>query len=306
MKCTCGRETAGTVLCDYVKDGKPAGCATTLAYSVANVAAYYEHAHPSDLRQLGGGDPAFTVDGRLVGGTPTMPATQTRWDAWATVVAWCRIHMEERPEIEGPVCETSCLHVSCADIRRRSWPRNTFASMTHYLAKQHRWTISQPWASDMLDELLDIERRLCRLVDIPAPKWYAGRCGATDIETQLLIDAPECTAELYATTDSGIVRCLACKAEHDIASRRDFLLEQAANELVTASTAASALVAWTDYDGDPGRLTKRISEWRDRGRLEVRDVTSLSGRDRHLYRLGDIQELLAGHVRRKQASEVSA
>ena len=307
MNCLrCDRPTAGTSLCDYVVDGRRKGCATSLAYAVANIGAYYEHAHPTDMRQLAGGDPAKHVDDRLVGGTPTMPATQIRYDAWATVVAWCRVHMEQRPQVLGPTCRGACLHTSCAEARRRRWPANTIGSMTHYLARQHRWTISQPWVDTMLDELLDVERRLCWLVDIPAPRWYAGRCGATDVGVQLDIGQPECTAELYATVEHGIITCPACGTRHDVDTRRDFLLNQAADILVTASVAASALAAWTDYDGDPGRLTKRISEWRDRDRLEVREVTSLSGRDRHLYRLGDIQMLLAGHVRRKQTREVSA
>lgn len=301
MNCAhCTRPTSGTILCDYVVEGRRKGCAASLAYAVANIGAYYEHAHPTDMRQIAGGDPAKHVDNRLVGGTPTMPATQIRYDAWATIVAWCRVHMEQRPQINGPTCPTACLHTSCAEARRRAWPTNTITSMTHYLARQHRWTISQPWADAMLDELLDVERRLCWLVDIPAPKWYAGRCMVTNDQ------GIDCDAELYASTDRGTITCPTCGITHDVADRRDYLLEQAADMLVPASTAATALAAWTDYDGDPGRLTKRISEWRDRGRLEVREVTSLSGRDRHLYRLGDIQTLLVGHVSRKQTHEVSA
>lgn len=292
----CQRPTSGGVLCDYIEHGERRGCATTLAHAIVNIGLYYHHAHPNDHRQIGGGEPARTLDGRTIGGTPTMPATQTRWDSWATIVAWARIHMEQRPQLHGPTCNTPCLHTTCADIHRRTWPTNTIPSMTHYLARQHRWTITQTWAPLMLDELCDIERRLRRLVDIPASKWYAGRCMVPNQ------DGVACDAELYASTERGTIDCPMCGIEHDVADRRDYLLEQASDMLVTASTAAVALAAWTDYDGDPGRLTKRISEWRERGRLEVQDVTSLVGRDRHLYRLGDIQVLLAGHVRRKQVS----
>ena len=86
----------------------------------------------------GGGTKAFTLDGDIHGGVATMPATQTRWDAWATVVAWCRVIMEDRPELLGPHCSSHCLHTSCAEIRRRAWPANTVASMSHYLARAHR------------------------------------------------------------------------------------------------------------------------------------------------------------------------
>lgn len=301
MICDCGRETAGTTLCEYVNnDGKLAGCATTLAFAVTNVAAYYEHAHPLDLRQLHGGTRAIQYRGRIVGGTPTMPATQARWDAWATVVAWCRIHMEERPPVAGPVCHDTCLHTSCAEARRRAYPKNTIPSMARYLARQHRWTISQPWAPDMLDELLNVERRLRSLVDIPAPRWYAGRC------LFVAEDGTVCDAELYATTERGTIACPTCGITHDVTERRDYLLEQAADRHVTATTAASALIAWTDYDGTEARLVDRIRRWRTDEALEVQDVTSLSGRDRHLYRLGDIQTLLLEHARYKPRHKTKA
>jgi hypothetical protein len=103
--------------------------------------------------------------------------------------------------------------------------------------------------------------------------------------------------------DSGTITCPACGTEHDVASRRDFLLAEAKDYQVTATEAAQALLAWTDYDGTETKLVDRIRKWRDRGHLEVRDVTSLSGRDRHLYRLGDIQVLLIGDAQDAQTSD---
>jgi hypothetical protein len=138
------------------------------------------------------------------------------------------------------------------------------------------------------------------MVDRPASRWYAGKCSATD-ET-----GNSCPAELYANTEKGRIVCPACETEHDIATRRDFLLAEAKGYLVTATEAAAALMSWTDYGGTEERLVDRIRKWRNRGDLEVADVTSLHGRDRHLYRLGDIQDRLVKHAQREQERAIGA
>lgn len=315
-QCGCGRPTAGSVLC--------LDCQQTLRWALVNVAAHYldlgtvamKRANygsagsvkgsigkaqplPVDLRFLDAGPPP--EDDRS--GRPR-PATlavgsQLRWDTWNTMVAWTRTVMEEQPELLGPACG-DCLHVSCSQVRRRRWPSNQLPAMTAYLARHFRWIVSQVWAPVLLDELLDLERRLVRMVNRPPDRWYAGKCSATDGSDNT------CTAELYAAADRGHIDCRACGTRHDVADRRAFLLEEAKEYRVTASEAADALMAWTDYDGSEHKLIDRIRKWRDRGRLEVQDVTSLAGRDRHLYRLGDIQELLIEHAQRQQQRKLGA
>lgn len=292
--CDCGRPTAGAILCDH--------CCKTLAIAIANIAAYWTDLGTVARKQTRYGSGAATkgsigkeqplpVDGRFTDVTGS--GTQVRWDAWNTIVAWCRTVMEDHPELHGPACR-ECLHVSCSAIRRRRWPANTVPSMCAYLDRQFRWIVREQWAPVLLDELLHTERRMARLVDRPADRWYAGKCSATDASGNL------CEAELYATAERGTITCRGCEAEHDVAGRRDFLLAEAKEYLVTATEAARALIAWTDYDGTEDKLVKRISMWRDRERLDVADVTSLNGRDRHLYRLGDIQDLLIAHAQRTQ------
>lgn len=330
--CTCGRPTAGEWLCD--------DCQTTFKWALVNVAAYYPDLGTIANKQARyssqgvtkgsiGKEQPLVVDMRFVNGQPIggrdyvtarrAPGSRLRWEAWATIVAWCRAVMEDQPEIDttptaGPahedcghgscirargVCATVCLHVTCAQVRRRRWPDNTIPSMCNYLARQFRHIASQQWAPDMMGELLDLEKRLRWMVDRPADKWYAGRCSAGD-------EDGVCQVELYASTERGKVTCTGCGAVHDVDKRRDILLDEAKNYHVTATEAASALLAWTDYDGSETKLVDRIRKWRDREQLEVADVTSLMGRDRHLYRLGDIQDLLVGDAQEEQGKRLNS
>lgn len=296
--CTCGKPTSGAWLCD--------DCNHTFRWALVNVAAHYDDLGNVERKQVRYGSNGQTkgsigkaqplvVDMRFAG--IKEPGNQLKYDVWATVVAWCRAVMEDQPQNHGPRCLT-CIHVSCATIKRRAWPTNHITSMVNYLARQFSHITSQQWATDMLDEFLDLERRLTRMVNRPADKWYAGRCGVGD-------EHGTCETELYATADRGTIGCPGCGIEHDVAERRDFLLKEAKAYLVTATEAAAALLAWTDYDGSETKLIDRIRKWRDRERLEVADVTSLQGRDRHLYRLGDIQDLLIGDAQDAQKKHVS-
>lgn len=285
VECSCGRPTAGDALCDQ--------CAKTLAYAIANIAAYVADLDDTrDLHYIHGGSPTVYYLTRRLGGTATMPIAQLRYDTTNTLHGWARVVMEEQPEVTGAACHVACLHTSCAAVRRSRWPDDTETSMAAYLARQHRWIVRQHWSPDMLDELLNLETRLRQAVDIRAPRWYAGKC--------------LCTAELYATTERGVITCHGCGLEHDIETRRDLLLNQAQDVCVTATVAAAALIAWTDYDGTQAKLVDHIRKWRTSNALEVQDVTSLSGRDRHTYRLGDIQALLLQHARYKPRHKTKA
>lgn len=312
--CQCGKPTAGAELCP--------DCARTLAYAIANVAGHYADLGTVAAKQtrygglaskgaIGKAQP-LVVDMRFVSGPPQemgaratlAPLTQLRWDAWNTVVAWCRTVMDEQSQVAGPTCgEAHCLHVSCHVIRVRRWPSNTVTSMCLYLDKQHRWIEGRDWAAVLLDEMLDLERRLTRAVNRPADRWYAGKCSAMVLDPE----DPKalCHVDLYARDDRGWIDCPGCGARHDVADRRETLLQEAADYHVTATEAAGALISWTDYDGSQNRLVDRIRKWRDRERLIVRDVTSLHGKDRHLYRLGDIQDLLVGHAQDAQAQRLT-
>lgn len=292
--CNCGQPTSGAWLCG--------DCELTLRWALVNVAAYHQDLETVAAKRVRYGTTGATkgsigktqplvVDLRFTGTTDA--GTQLRYDTWATVVAWCRTVMEEQAEFTGPVCR-ECIHVSCAAIKRRRRPRrNTIASMCEYLARQFSYILREQWAPAFYDEMLDIERRLSWMVNRPPDRWYAGRCSATDESGN------HCKVELYATKQRGVITCPGCDTQHQVEARREFLLAEAKDHLVTASEAAGALIAWTDYDGTEKRLIDRIARWRE-GRLETRGTAIVNGQERVLYRLGDVQELMIEHAQREQ------
>lgn len=141
--------------------------------------------------------------------------------------------------------------------------------------------------AQLADELARITDRATRLVDRPPERWYAGVCSAPT-------DDGDCAQDLYAATSAGLVPCPRCKTVHDIAKRRAVLLHAAEDVLATASEAARAIVVWSDYERGETRLVRRISAWADRRRIAVRGHRSERGRQRPVYRIGDILDLLAG------------
>ena len=313
IQCKCGRPTSGATLCDR--------CAKTLEVSIANVGAYHgdlETLRTKQTRYGGiatrgsvGKERPLGVDMRFVGYSDSRKrlgdqipgvegaGSEVDHDTRNTVVAWARTIMEEQMPVLGPYCRNACLHVSCADAFRRRYPRDTVQSMCAYLLRQLRYIASERWAEDLLDEMTDLERRLARLIDRPAERWYAGKCSEPIGE-----DEAECQAELYAHAEKGTMTCPKCEAEHNVTDRRDYLLREASEILVTATEAAGALLAWTDYDGSEDKLIDRIRKWEEREKLDARGHVQVLGRVRSLYRLGDIQDLLVRHAQAEQERRV--
>jgi len=304
MTCNCGRPTTGAWLCDR--------CKTTLAIAIANIAAYYTDLETVQTKRTRYGTQGATKGG--IGKAQPLPidtrfadttgrGTQVRWDAWNTLVAWCRTVMEDQPQIAGAVCQltadTGCLHVSCATIRRRRWPANNVPAMCRYLDRQFRWIVLERWAPDILDQLTNLENRLAKLIDRPADKWYAGKCSVPDEE------GADCPTELYAQVDRGWIDCPTCGIRHDVAERRDALLREAKDYLVTATEAAGALIAWTDYDGSEDKLVDRIRKWRDRRQITSHGHVEQYGKNRDLYRLGDIQDRLVADAQHAQTTRLN-
>ena len=158
----------------------------------------------------------------------------------------------------------------------------------------------QPWAPELYGDITRLEAALVKVVDRPADRWYAGKCSVPDEHDVT------CEQELYAEAGAATIRCPRCHITHDVAERRDYLLAQAKDVLVTATEAAGALLAWTDYDGSEAKLVDQIYRWRERGRLESRGAVEIGGKQRPLYRLGDIQDQLVAHAQREQARRIKS
>lgn len=282
----------GTYLC-----GK---CVKTLGHALANTAAHY-----ADLETLRTRRRAVRYDGSMSkGGKKEQPvgmdlrfaavrrdtegnltegrATEVEHLARNAAVTWARVALDEWP------------HLTC--------PADNVPAVCRFLGSVTTAIAGQAWAGEMMRDFRRAENRLRGLVDSAPPKWYAGKCSAPVGEDDLTY----CDVDLYAQAERGALVCRGCGAEHDIAGRREVLLHEARDVLVTATEAAGALLAWTDYDGSETKLVDRIRKWRDRKQLVGRGSVEIGGKDRTLYRLGDIQDLMVADAQRDQSRRVGA
>lgn len=275
-------------------------CVTTLARALANVAAYY-----ADLETLRTRRRAVRYDGPTTkGGKKEQPvgmdlrfaavrrdtegnltegrATEVEHLARNAAVTWARVVLGEWPNLTAPADNVPAV---CAFLH----------SVTTAVA-------GQAWAVEMLRDFRRAENRLRGLVDTAPPKWYAGKCSAPlggDEDT-------DCDVDLYARAERGALVCKGCGAEHDIAGRREVLLREAKDILVVATEAAGALLAWTDYGGSEAKLVDRIRKWHERGRLANHGSIPVNGKNRLLYRLGDIQDMMVADAQAEQTRRVGA
>jgi len=302
--CRCGHAIQeGASLCGR--------CVRTLDHALVNVAVHYADLETLRTRRTRYGSPVAT---RGSGGKSRPLGFDLRFAPSSNVSPDDLVdgNADQVPGREGSGTElvhdvrntvTTWVRVCLDDWPSLSTPADHIPACCTFLQGIVTAVAGRPWAEELLEDMLRLERALARIVDRPAERWYAGKCSARDPDAAD-DDAPECTYELYARTDSGTIRCQACGTDHDVAERREFLLREARDYHVTATEAAGALIAWTDYDGSESKLVDLVRKWRDRDKLDVADVTSLLGRDRHLYRLGDIQELLVQHAQRAQLQRI--
>lgn len=289
--CPCGRPVNGTTLCG--------DCRHTLEVTLTHISAY--HADLDTVRgkltrygsggtNTAGREVPLPLDGRFT--DPEQDHWHIAHDTHNTLTTWARIIVHDRTPTHGPTCHPVCLHLSCARIHRSRPPADRVDDCCRYLSANSSHLTVHPAADEMLDELLDLERRLRRIIDRPAERWYAGVCSAPTGDGQ-------CPAELYATSSRGGLTCRDCGSVHDIRTRRELLLNEAEHMLVTASEAARAIVVWSDYDRGENRLVRRISTWRERNRIQVRGHRIEMGTERPTYRLGDVLDLLADDATRE-------
>lgn len=181
-----------------------------------------------------------------------------------------------------------------ATERGLAQPWDTFQAMTGFLAGHVDWFRHRPDGPALLEEVLLAAKAVVRLIDRPEPTWFAGPCWAATTDH---LGPKVCGAELYAKASAGFVECPACGAQHDVAVRRRWLLEEAEDRLAHAALIARALTTLGAYVA-----VGTIYSWASRGRLTAhgQDVSR-----RPQYRIGDVLDLIRDEVQdrtRKAAS----
>lgn len=143
----------------------------------------------------------------------------------------------------------------------------------------------------LLTDLTDIADRTARTIDRPRVEHLLGICTTT------LENGTTCDTKLYGNDDTQEIDCPSCGTPHLADTDRELLLTLSEDTLVTAAQAARAMSVRQDADRQQNRLVYRISKWETRGRILSRGTITDAGRQRKLYRLGDVRALVDDHDR---------
>lgn len=150
-----------------------------------------------------------------------------------------------------------------------------------------------PPLATLIVDLDDITARTLETIDRPKVERFLGICTTyLDITTSGM-----CDTRLYEMDDVDSTQCPSCGTTHLVDSDLELLLTIADDTLVTAAQAARAMSTRDDADAHRNRLVDRISTWERRNRLTARGTLTDAGRERKLYRLGDIRALITTHDR---------
>lgn len=225
------------------------------------------------------------------------------WVGANTLTTWARHCAESRGNagpvvrgaMRGPVCTwvpDGCQHTTCRTIRGRR-AEHPMAVVASWLTDQLNWLRHRPEAAEAFDEIDHAARLIVRYVDRRPDRWYAGPCGA-QLDGRLI----PCEQELEPVAGAKVIHCPNCGAEHDAQARKEWLLDQAEDQLAGAAWIAATLTRL----GRPVAAST-VRKWGDRGRL-LEHGHDTAGRP--LYRLSEVRELVLDAARRKVLQEVAA
>lgn len=153
-----------------------------------------------------------------------------------------------------------------------------------YIGQDINWLRPHPQGAELVRDFGRAVKAAYRAIDRAREREYLGVCYHEE-------DGQVCYAELWAKAKAAKVKCLHCQHVHDVADRRDWLLDHAENMIFTPREAAQ-------YVGDIGGMPvghQRIRNYLDRGRIVERP--SPDGVKR--LRLGDLLDVLRADAARR-------
>lgn len=189
-----------------------------------------------------------------------------------------------------------------------------------WLARHLSTIVTTAWAGEMQRDLLRLERRLRKVAARADTGQYVGTCdnviqpelvhdqrtcacschlgevyacdvpGGCGVEYAVL-DAQVCGHRLYAPRDTRTLKCEGCGSFWDVRARRQQLVRAAEDELAPVAVIAHLAALWI---GEPSvsKVEGRIRIWVHRKRIRHVTTKVIDGRDRKVYRVGDVLDLL--------------
>jgi hypothetical protein len=191
------------------------------------------------------------------------------------------------------------------DIRGVDAPQPDLVSLSRFMVGHTEWLRHREDAAECQNEIVTAVHALRRSVDLPPERVFAGPCGAVDYDCvfdhdhdsdeacdpQPVPDSPPCTGTVFgARSKATHATCDVCGCRHEMADRRDWLLKAVEDQLDYAARLSQAL-------SNLGRpvADSTIRKWAERGRLVAHGHDE---RDRPLYRVGDVIDLIAADASR--------
>lgn len=207
-------------------------------------------------------------------------ASEIGWVLRNTLTTWCRVVIEERPVIAGPV-HPACLHISCNTARRSRLPDDNMPSICMYLLGHVGWLRHHRAGAEAVEEITTAVNQVRRAIDRPAERIYAGPC-------------KDCGGDMYAKPDAASVDCRPCGLSYNVTEMLEWMRAQVYGRLVTAKEGVVLLSRF----GLPIQQ-KTIDKWWERKRI------SDHGKDpegKRLYLFDDLVTLAAANAPAEQAS----
>lgn len=164
---------------------------------------------------------------------------------------------------------------------------DTLPDLAAWLLRHPSWIRTHAAAEELYDELVGGIRGGWRAVDRPADLKFLGICPAVLVDEDSG-DEWVCGGELYARPAAVYVVCPGCQAPYAVDQRRTSLLDDVADQLLSATEMSRAL---------PGLLAQPVTAAQvrglaHRGRLASHPPHPLDVRAAPRYRVGDVVELL--------------
>jgi hypothetical protein len=155
-----------------------------------------------------------------------------------------------------------------------------------FVGQDITWLRRHPQAGELVSSLGHAVKDAYRAIDRAREREYLGQCRYAE-------DGAVCHAELWAKPKATSVRCTQCECVHDVAERREWLLDQAEDMIFTPREASQ-------YVGEIGGITvghQRIRNYLDRGQIISRP--SHDGLKR--FRFGDLLAIVRREAARHDA-----